>query len=104
MIRVSVLYPRSEGSKFDFKYYGEKHMALVKARLTEHGLLRIEVDKGIGGAEDSPAPFVCIGHLYFNSVHDFQKGLEAHGPELVSDVPNYTDVEPQIQISEIVSA
>ena len=59
MIRVSVLYPRSEGSKFDFKYYGEKHMALVKARLTEHGLLRIEVDKGIGGAEGSPAP-LCL--------------------------------------------
>ena len=104
MIRVTVLYPNNKGSKFDLKYYVEKHMALVKARLDQHGLVRIEVDKGIGGADRTPAPFVCIGHLYFNSVQEFQKGLEAHGPELISDVPNYTDIEPQIQISEIVSA
>ena len=31
MIRVTVLYPNTEGSKFDLKYYIEKHMALVKA-------------------------------------------------------------------------
>ena len=78
--------------------------SLVKARVDQHGLVRIEVDKGIGGADRTPAPFVCIGHLCFHSLQDVQKGLEAQGPELVSDVSHYTDVEPQIQISEIVSA
>ena len=103
MIRVSVLYPSKEGGKFDHDYYAQKHMPLVKARLGSFGLLRLEIDKGLSsGAPGSPAPFVCIGHLYFNSVDDFQKGIKAHGAEIMGDVPNYTNLQPQVQISEIV--
>ena len=98
MIRASVLYAKTQDAKFDLNYYVEKHIPLVKARLEEYGLVRVEVDKGVEGG---PAPFVCIGHLYFNSLEDFQKGLEAHGEEIMGDVPNYTDIEPQIQVSEI---
>jgi uncharacterized protein (TIGR02118 family) len=50
----------------------------------------------------APAPFVCVGHLYFNSVDDFQKGIVTHGKELMGDVPNYTNIQPRVQISEIV--
>jgi len=50
----------------------------------------------------SPAPFVCIGHLYFQSLTDFQNGMLAHGEDLLADVPNYTDLTPQIQVSEVV--
>lgn len=103
MIRVSVLYPAKEGATFDHDYYARRHMPMVKARLEGLGLLRLEIDKGVsGGAPKAPAPFVCIGHLYFNSVADFQKGMAAHGAEIMADVPNYTNVQPQVQISEIV--
>ena len=103
MIRVSVLYPHKEGGKFDHDYYAQKHMPLVKARLGGLGLVRLEIDKGLaGGAPDAPAPFVCIGHLYFNALADFQKAMGAHGAEFMADVPNYTNLAPQVQISEIV--
>jgi hypothetical protein len=36
-------------------------------------------------------------------VEDFQKGMAAHGQELMADIPNYTNIPPTIQISEIVS-
>jgi len=104
MIRVSVLYPTGEGKKFDTTYYMQKHMPLVRERLTGLGLVRAEVDRGVaGGAPGAPAPFVYVAHLYFNSLADFQKAMGAHGAELMADVPNYTNIQPQVQISEIVS-
>jgi uncharacterized protein (TIGR02118 family) len=104
MIRVSVLYPNEAGKKFDHEYYARKHMALVRERLSSFGLVRVEVDRGIaGGAPSAPAPFVSIGHVYFNSLADFQKGMAAHGAEFMNDIPNYTNIQPQFQISEIVA-
>jgi uncharacterized protein (TIGR02118 family) len=103
MFRISVLYPGGKGKKFDLAYYKDKHMPMVKARLQGFGLARYEVDKGLaGGTPGSEAPFTCAGHLYFNSLEDFQKGMAAHGAEFVADVPNCTDIQPQFQISEIV--
>ena len=103
MFRISVMYPSGKGKKFDLAYYNGKHMPLVESRLKAFRLVRWEVDKGLaGGAPGSNPPFVCSGHLYFNSLDDFQKGMAAHGAELFADVPNYTDIEPQVQVSEIV--
>ena len=103
MIRVSVLYPHEPGGRFDHVYYAQQHMPMVKAKLGRFGLRRLEIDKGLFGADPgSPAPFVCIGHLYFESTFDFWNGLSAHGEEIMADVPNYTDLTPQIQVSEVV--
>jgi uncharacterized protein (TIGR02118 family) len=103
MIRISVLYANEPGKKFDHGYYANSHMPLVKKRLASLGLIRLEVDKGVaGGAPDMPAPFISAGHLYFNSVAEFRSAMAAHGAELMGDVPNYTDIQPQMQISEIV--
>jgi uncharacterized protein (TIGR02118 family) len=102
MIRVSVLYPNDAGKKFDVDYYINKHMKLVSERLKSFGIVRTEVDKGIaGGAPGAPAPYVCIGHVYMNSLADFQKGMGTHGKEIMADIPNYTNIQPTIQISEI---
>jgi uncharacterized protein (TIGR02118 family) len=103
MIRVSVHYPSKAGAKFDHAYYAQKHMALVRQRLGGLGLIRAEVDKGLaGGAPGSTAPFLSIGYLYFNSVSDFQKAMKAHGAEVMGDLPNFTNVTPEVQISEVV--
>ena len=100
MIRVSVLYANESGKKFDHDYYAKKHMPLVGRLLKP---VRYEVDKGIaGGAPGAPAPFVGACHIYFNTLGDFQKAMGAHGKTLIDDIPNYTDIPPQIQISEIV--
>jgi len=103
MIKVSVLYPNEEGKKFDMDYYTGKHMPLVHSRMDSMGLLRTEVEKGVSGADPSaPAPFVAIGVLYFNTVEEVHEVFKTHGREVMGDIPNYTDISPQIQISEIV--
>ncbi len=103
MIRVSVHYPSKAGAKFDHAYYAQKHMVLVRQRLGGLGLIRAEIDKGLaGGAPGSTAPFLSIGYLYFNTVQDFQKAMKAHGAELMGDLPSFTNVTPEVQISEVV--
>ncbi len=104
MVRMSVMYPTAPGKKFDFDYYANKHMALVRKRWEGMGLAKIEVDRGLaGGAPGAPAPYVCVGHVYFTTIADLQKATAAHGKELFADVPNFTDITPQVQISEIIS-
>ena len=45
MIKVSVMYPNKEGSRFDHDYYRDKHMPLLKARMGDHCKF-YTVDKG----------------------------------------------------------
>ncbi|HXY92921.1 MAG TPA: EthD family reductase [Acidimicrobiia bacterium] len=97
MIRVSILYPRSEGTTFDIDYYVSKHMPLVQKELGDT-LKGYGVDEGIGG--DHPAPYHCVGYLMFDSVDDFFGGM-AGATETRNDVANFTDCTPQLQISEV---
>ena len=101
MIRASVMYPHQPGVQFNWDYYLGKHIPAVR-RLTNVGLVRVEVDKGIGaGQQGAQAPFVCMAHMYFNNMEDMQKCM-AGASELMGDIPNFTNVQPQVQISEIV--
>jgi len=102
MIRVSVLYPSEPGKKFDWDYYITKHIVMVHEKLDPLGLVRSEVDRAVSAEEAGATPFVGVAHLYFNSVADFQNGFGAHGGDFMADMPNYTDILPQIQVSEII--
>ncbi len=103
MIKVSVFYPNDEGKKFDMDYYSGKHMPMVQSRLDSLGLLRLEVERGVSSADpNAPAPFVAMGVLYFNTAEEVHEGFKTHGREIMGDIPNYTDIAPQFQISEIV--
>ncbi|HTR83835.1 MAG TPA: EthD family reductase [Reyranella sp.] len=101
MVKVSVLYPNVPGVRFDMDYYLGKHMALVreKSGLACKG---IEVDHGLaGGAPDSAATYVAMGHILYDSVEAFQAVFAEHGPTLLADIPNFTNVQPVIQISDV---
>jgi uncharacterized protein (TIGR02118 family) len=101
MIKVSVLYPKQEGSRFDINYYCEKHMPMVR-RLCGAPLKGMAVEHGISGMmPGSAAPFMALGHLHFDSVEDFQGAFGPHLDEILSDVPKYTNVQPIVQISEV---
>ena len=102
-IKVSVLYPNAEGKSFDVDYYRDSHMVLVKKLLNSYGLLGIGIEKGLAGIDpNEPVPFLCIGSMVFDKVEDFQKAFEAHGQELLDDVPNFTNIQPVVLVSEII--
>jgi uncharacterized protein (TIGR02118 family) len=101
MIRVSVMYPHKDGARFDHKYYAEKHMAIVRNGMGNL-VKKIEVDHGVaGGAPGAPAPFVSMGHLYFDSIEDYQSAMAKGGAAAMADLPNFTDIQPQIQVAEL---
>jgi uncharacterized protein (TIGR02118 family) len=101
MIKVSVMYPNSEGSTFDMRYYCETHIPMVRQKLGA-ALKDVAVEQGIAGAEPgSPAPYLALCHLLFESVEAFQTSFGPHAQEFEADVPNYTNTQPTIQISEV---
>ena len=101
MIKVSVFYPNEGGKKFDMDYYLNKHVPMVQQKLGA-ALKGGAVEQGLGGAEPgSPATYVAMGHLYFDSVEAFQTAFGPHAESIMGDVPNYTDIQPTIQISEV---
>lgn len=101
MIKVTVVYPNSSGSHFDIRYYCNTHIPLVQ-RLVGPALKGVAVEQGIAGAAPgSTAPYLAIGQLQFDSVEAFQSAFGPHAKEIMSDVPNYTNIQPVIQISEV---
>ena len=102
MIRVTALYPSSDGSTFDMDYYVNKHNPMVQDLLGE--VIRGGgMEKGIGTAEPrAPAPFMASGFMDFDSVEDFETSFGPNTETIMSDIPNYTNVTPVIQISEII--
>ena len=61
------------------------------------------MDRGLGGgAPDAPAPYIAMCHIFCDSVEAFQSGFGPHAQELMGDIPNYTDLSPVVQISEVV--
>jgi len=101
MIKVSVLYPNSEGKKFDMGYYCSKHMPMLQQKLGA-ACKRVAVEQGLVGAETGSRPaYIAMGHLYFDSVEAFQTAYGPHAKAIMGDIPNYTDIQPTIQVSEV---
>lgn len=102
MIKVSVMYPNAHASLFDHDYYRNKHMPMVAARLGP-ACLYYTIDRGLAsGAPGQPAAFIAMCHIHCDSVEAFQAAFAPHATEILSDIANYTDQQPVIQISEVV--
>ncbi len=102
-IKVSVLYPAGEGKTFDMEYYKNTHIPLA-VELLGSALLGTNIDAGLGGgAPGSPAPFLAIGHLYFASMEQFGQAFGPIAPQLIADIPNYTNTEAIVQVNEVIS-
>ena len=101
MIKVTALYPYSEGKRFDIDYYRNSHIPMVKKAMGD-ACRGISGDVGVGGrSPGSPPPFVAMAHMLFDSMESFRATFGPIGAELSKDAPNYTDISPLMQISEV---
>jgi uncharacterized protein (TIGR02118 family) len=101
MIKVSILYPSKPGSRFDIDYYLTVHMPMA-VRLLGEAVKDTSIEIGIGGgAPNEPAPYAAIVGFTCDSVDAFMTAFMPVAPQLQGDIPNYTDIKPVIQISEI---
>ena len=102
MIKVAILYPNGEGKTFDMDYYSTKHMPLA-AKLFGDSLVTMSIDKGLAsGNPEEPIPYLAIGYFYFKTMSAYQNTMVPHSPTLRADVPNYTNIQPVILVSEVV--
>ena len=105
MIRMSVMYPATAGSTFDWDYYLFQHVALVRKRLKSNGMLKFEVDRGVGSfPPGTPIPYHAIAHLFFESGAAMEEAMSAVGPELMADIPHYYNGTVVTQVSTVVES
>ncbi len=101
MIKVAIFYPNGEGKTFDMDYYSTKHMPMA-ASLFGDDLKAMSIDKGIANAApDERLLYVAIGYFFFDSMASFQNAMGPNAEKLRADVPNYTNIKPVLQISEV---
>ncbi len=98
-IKVMILYPNEEGKTFDMDYYSQKHMPMV-AELFGAPLKSYSIDRGIAGrTPEEPVPYIAIGCFYFDQLSDYDNAFGPNAEKILSDIPNYTNIQPVVQIS-----
>ena len=46
--------------------------------------------------------FASVGTMHFDSVEDFGNTFGPHAAKIMGDLPNFTNIEPIVQISEVM--
>jgi len=104
VVKVTILYPNRPGTRFDMKYYVERHMPESIRLLSAHpGFRNVSVERGETGVPPGTAPaYVAMCHFEFDSAEAFLDAFMPHAQTLQGDIANYTDVEPVIQFNEVL--
>ena len=103
MTKISILYPYSERSRFDMNYYLEIHMPQSIDRLSiAPGFHSVSVERGLSLTTPGSAPaYVAMCQYVFESAQHFLDAFMPQAEFLQSDMPNYTNITPIIQVSEV---
>lgn len=95
MIKLSILYPTTEGATFDHDYYRDSHVPLC---LATWSLSSAQISRGVDG------PYVASVSFNFDSVDDMNAAFSHEGTgAIMADVARYTTINPVMQIDEIVA-
>lgn len=102
MIKISVIYPNGADAQFDAAYYRDRHMPMVKQLMGEY-CKSYGIDTALAaGTVASDVPYIAMGHLFCDSLEDFQAGFGPHSKQILGDIPNYTNQKPIMQFSDVV--
>lgn len=110
MYVVRILYPRTEGSRFNLQHYLDIHTPLGLGLLrSTTGVvpLKVEVDADPTQAGPSPIPFHCATSLYFKTEEDVAafNSLSEHedvAKQLSADFALYTTNPPVVSVARVV--
>ena len=102
LIKISVMYPYSEGKTFNMEYYETKHMPMV-ANFLGANLVKYTIEKGLAsGIPNQPLPYMAIGTFYVKSLEEYQAAISPNRDAIRADFANYTNALPVILVSEVV--
>lgn len=113
MIRVSLQYAESAGRHFDFSYYCDRHLPLMRRRLG-NACRALSLERGFDGLyrnglapceqqhEGLGSPLLVV-HLYFDNLQSFQQAVTPCREEILADLAKCTDIVPEVSIQEVDS-
>jgi len=103
MINISSVYSPKDGYRFDFDYYLKKHMPKsIELLSAAKGYRGVSVERGVGSKKyNIESSFVAMCHYYFDTFEDFINAFTPNADWLQSDIKNYTDIQPVIQINNV---
>lgn len=100
MIKVSVMYPQTDGAWFDHDYYRDRHVPWV-AESVGDAVQSWGVERGLGDGGRGDAPFVASCWFVAEDEGAWAAGFGPVAKEVLADIANYTDIRPVMQVSEI---
>lgn len=100
MVKLTVMYPYQEDFTFDFDYYINHHIVIHKA---DPNVLGIIIEKGCNAFRGGGTPgLVCAAHFFYESIGTLNESRTPEkGARQLADIPNFTNITPIDQISEI---
>jgi uncharacterized protein (TIGR02118 family) len=101
LIKISVMYPFSEGKTFNMEYYESEHMPMVAGFLGAN-LVRYTIEKGVASEIPNQVPYMAIGTFYVKNLAEYQAATAPNRDAIRADFANYTNVAPVISVSEVV--
>jgi len=103
MYCLTVTYPKSDETMFDFNYYENSHVPLVKEKYGPFGLQNVVYRKEGGSKPGGDNLFYASADLVFDSLDNMKAALAAAGAEISADIANYTNAKPSVSFAEVVA-
>ncbi|WP_417525280.1 EthD family reductase [Marinovum sp.] len=101
-LTLQVIYPATDGTRFDMDYYTDTHMPLVGEHMGAH-IDEVLVTGGLaGGGPGAPSPYYAVATMTFANLDALDAALAA-APPVVADIANFTDTEPQMMVGQVIS-
>ena len=104
MLRVSAVYPNNAGSRFDGEDYVRRHTPFARGLLNPLGLRDLRITLGTATLDGAAPPYWAISEMLFDNREAFDSAMAACSEALFADAPQYTDVAPVLQLSELARA
>lgn len=101
LAKVTVNYRWSDGAHFNHEYYGSKHMEIAEQLLRPLGVIRLESNRTILEKTPKAGTVIASSTVYFPSVASAQAAVAKVGAALLADVPNYSNIRPELHVSEV---
>jgi uncharacterized protein (TIGR02118 family) len=101
VIKVTILYPKTEAGRFDMEYYLGTHMPM-SIKLLGSAMNAITVERVVSpGAPWPDAAYHAITSFTCETRETYEQAFFPHMETLQADMANYTDIPAVIQVSEI---
>ena len=103
MYIVTITYPKTKGSTFDFDYFRTKHLPAVGKALGRFGLGFASVLKGEESLDGKEPAYWVTTILSFREEQGARDAVASEGgKKMAEDIANFTSVKPVMQFNTAV--